>query len=85
MMDLMKFITENNLIVVPVLWILGTFLKRSSIKDKYIIWWLLGIGILATVATKIELPLTEAIIQGVLVTGAAVLGHQLLKQSMKEE
>lgn len=84
-MDLMKFVTENNLVIIPVLWIIGTFLKRSSIKDKYIIWVLLGVGVVLTVALSIGLPLTEAVMQGVLVTGAAVLGHQLLKQSQKNE
>lgn len=82
-MDIIKFVYEYNLVVIPALWIVGTFLKRSNINDKYIPWILLVIGIATTVTMKLRVPLVEAIIQGILVTGVAVLGHQLLKQSKK--
>lgn len=79
-MDFMDFILEEALIVIPVLWILGAFLKRTpNIADWVIVWVLLVVGIIATVAL---LGFTaQAVLQGVLIAGAAVLGHQLIKQT----
>ena len=45
-MDFMNYIIENALILIPVLYILGSFLKGlENIKDKYIPLVLLAIGI----------------------------------------
>ena len=83
-MDVMNYIIENALILIPVLYILGSFLKGlENIKDKYIPLVLLAIGIGFSVA--IIGFSVDAIIQGILVTGVTVLGNQLIKQSKKDE
>ena len=83
-MDFMNYIIENALILIPVLYILGSFLKGlESIKDKYIPLVLLTISIGFSVA--IIGFSVDAIIQGILVTGVTVLGNQLIKQSKKDE
>ena len=83
-MDFMNYIIENALILIPVLYILGSFLKNlENIKDKYIPLILLAIGIgfsIAIIGFSVD-----AIIQGILVTGVTVLGNQLIKQSKKDE
>lgn len=83
-MDFMNYIIENALILIPVLYILGSFLKGlENIKDKYIPLVLLAIGIgfsVAVIGFSVD-----AIIQGILVTGATVLSNQLIKQSKKSE
>ena len=83
-MDFMNYIIENALILIPVLYILGTFLKGlENIKDKYIPLVLLAISIgfsIAIIGFSVD-----AIIQGILVTGVTVLGNQLIKQSKKDE
>lgn len=81
-MDFMNYITENALILIPVLYVLGMFLKALEfIKDKYIPCIILMLGIAFSVAT-IGFNV-DAIIQGVLVAGATVLGNQLIKQYNK--
>ena len=83
-MDFMNYIIENALILIPVSYILGSFLKGlENIKDKYIPVVLLAIGIGLSVA--IIGFSVDAIIQGILVTGVTVLGNQLIKQSKKDE
>ena len=83
-MDFMNYIIENALILIPVLYILGSFLKGlENIQDKYIRLVLLTIGIGFSVA--IIGFSVDAIIQGILVTGVTVLGNQLIKQSKKNE
>ena len=83
-MEFMNYIAENALILIPVLYILGSFLKNlENIKDKYIPLVLLTIGIGFSVA--IIGFSVDAIIQGILVTGVTVLGNQLIKQSKKDE
>ena len=83
-MDFLNYLIENALILIPVLSILGTFLKGlENIKDKYIPLVLLTIGIGFSVA--IIGFSVDAIIQGILVTGVTVLGNQLIKQSKKDE
>ena len=83
-MDFMNYIIENALILIPVLYILGMFLKALEfIKDKYIPLILLSIGIGFSVA--IIGFSVDTIIQGILVTGVTVLGNQLIKQSKQDE
>ena len=74
-MEFLNYIVDNALIHIPVLYIIGTFLKGlENIKDKYIPLVLLTIGIGFSVA--IIGFSVDAIIQGILVTGVTVLGNQ---------
>ena len=83
-MDFMNYIIENALILIPVLYILGSFLKGlENIKDKYIPLVLLAIFIVFSIA--IIGFSVDAVIQGILGTGVRVLGNQLIKQSKKDE
>ena len=77
-MEIINLIVEQALVLIPVLYILGMFLKMSQLKDKYIPVVLLAIGIiLAMMLLGFNV---NAFIQGVLVTGAAVFTNQLTKQ-----
>lgn len=79
-----KFISENILILAPVLYILGIILKNLEyIKDKYIPLILLVISFAFTIA-MIGVS-ADAFIQGILVTGATVLANNLIKQMGKED
>lgn len=83
-MEILTYITENAIILIPVLIIIGLILKKLEfIPDKYIPVILLPLGILGAMAlggwTFI------AAIQGILVTGAAVYGNQIVKQLRKDE
>ena len=82
-MEFMEDITENALILIPVLYVIGMFLKALEfIKDKYIPCILLVIGLAFSIAL-IGLNV-NAVIQGILVSGATVLGNQLIKEYKKE-
>jgi len=79
-LDILKYIVEEALIVIPVLWVIGKLLKDiPSIQNWLIPWVLLVVGVLATMG--IMGFTIESAIQGVLVAGASVFGHQLLKQT----
>jgi len=83
-MDFINYITENALILIPVLLVIGAILKNTEgIKDKYIPVILLPIGIPLSVWIMKGLSV-YSVIQGILVTGAAVYGNQLIKQISKE-
>ena len=79
-MEVLEYIISEALIIIPALWILGSFLKKTpKIGDWLIPWILLAAGVLTAIGI---LGFTvDAAVQGVLVAGAAVLGHQLLKQT----
>ena len=80
---MIEFITENALLLIPVLNIIGAVIKGTEkIPDKYIPIILLFFGILGAVAIMGISP--ESIIQGVLITGTAVYGNQVFKQLKKE-
>ena len=83
-MEFMDYIVENVLILIPVLYIIGTFLKGLDIiKDKYIPLILMAFSIAFSIAI---LGLNvDSIIQGILITGTTVLSNQLIKQSKKDE
>lgn len=83
-MEFVKYITENALILVPALYVLGMIVKNTEkVPDKYIPVVLLIVGIGGAVAL-IGLN-ANAVIQGILVTGAAVYANQLIKQINKEQ
>ena len=77
-----EYLLEEALIVIPVLLILGKIIKETpNIKRWTIPYILLIIGVSITF---VMLGLNvDAFIQGVLVSGAAVFGHQLFKQGQK--
>ena len=80
--NLINFINENMLIFIPVLYILGALMKRSRIRDNLIPWFLLLISfVLVVLVTR---NITQAIIQGTLVTGVCVLGNQLYIQTVRK-
>lgn len=80
----MQYITEHALILIPVLNILGMIIKGfPKIPDKYIPLILLFFGITGAVA--IMGFNAQGVIQGILITGTAVYGNQIVKQLKKEE
>ncbi len=84
-MEIISYIIENRLVLVPVLYILGEFIKRTEfIKDKFIPLILLFFGIVISLAMGGDAAINN-IIQGILVAGTTVLGNQIVKQSQKEE
>ena len=76
---MIEYIVENALVLVPVLNIIGMIIKNiERINDKYIPLILLFFGIVGTIAILGLSPLS--VVQGVLVTGTAVYGNQVVKQ-----
>ena len=78
---LQNFLLDNYYILVPVLWIIGYALKQTPIiADWLIIWILLVVSIvLGTLAYGFSF---EAVTNGIIATGVAVLGHQMAKQTI---
>lgn len=78
-----EYLIQEALVVIPVLLILGAFIKGTPrVKDWTIPYVLLVIGVTITVAMLGFN--VDAIIQGVLVSGAAVFGNQLYKQAKEQ-
>ncbi len=83
-MEIITYITENALILIPVLVVIGLILKRLEfIPDKFIPLILLPFGILGAMALGGWTVMSA--IQGILVTGAAVYGNQIVKQLKKDD
>lgn len=78
-MSITDYILGECLVLIPALNILGQLLKHSQkIKDNFIPLLLLAVGLAGSIALK-GLH-TDAVLQGVFVTGAAVYGNQVIKQ-----
>ena len=83
-MDFMNYIAENALILIPVIYIIGMFLKGlKGVSDKYIPFVLMFVSIAFSIA-MLGLNV-DSIIQGILIAGTTVLSNQLIKQSKKDE
>lgn len=79
-MEFMNFINENYLIVIAVLYVLGMVLKSfRRLPDEVIPLALLLVGIGFSIA--IGGLTVQAIMQGILVAGAAVFSNQFFKQT----
>lgn len=89
-MDFLSYIINNCLIVVPALNIIGVFLKGAKkIPDWIIPFVLLVLGIAACIVLSMRpesgMTWIDGAIQGVLVTGAAVLVNQGIKQIARQD
>lgn len=81
--NIIEFIPTDFIILIPALYIIGVFLKQSKIRDNLIPWILLIVGILGSFGLTKTLDM-NSVIQGILVTGVAVLGNQLYIQTVKK-
>ena len=79
-MSFLDYITSTALILVPVLYIIGMILKSTpKVSNWTIPYILLPLGILGAIGL-IGFSL-DSVIQGILITGAAVYTNQLIKQA----
>ena len=83
-MDVLSYIVEKALVLIPALLIIGQIIKNiPSVPNWVIPLALLVPGVLGTMA--IAGWTVEGAIQGVLVTGAAVYGNQVWKQMSQRQ
>lgn len=84
MENIINYVMDNALVLIPAIYVLGAILKGTNLlKDKYIPLVLLPVGIaLAMLLVGFNV---EGFIQGILVTGVAVYTNQLFKQALKED
>lgn len=93
-MDLYEYIDSELFITVPVLYVLGMMIKKSSINDRFIPVILGAVGILLALSYKLAafLPSTApeiaslifaSITQGILCASCSVYANNLLKQFRK--
>lgn len=95
-MDYQDFIKPELLVLIPVLYFIGSAIKKSKISDNKIPFILGGIAILLSGiylfateeiigAQAVATAIFTAITQGVLCAAATVYTNELITQSQKEE
>ena len=94
---IIEFIKPELLVLVPVLYIMGSFLKKAqTFHDNHIPMALTVVGIVLAAlwvvgtvpmgtAREIVLAVFTALVQGVICAGLAVYGDQMVKQTGKAE
>ena len=82
-MDIISYIIEEGLIMIPVLYIIGEIIKFTGVLNNK--WIPLTLLIFSVLFTPLLLGgfTPDNIVQAVLVTGVTVLSDQLIKQSGK--
>ncbi len=82
-MEFLNYITDNKLILIPALYIIGYIIKNTSlIKDKYIPLILLFIATILSIFMGKD-TIINIIIQGILVSGTTVFTNQMIVQANK--
>ncbi|MFL2116261.1 phage holin family protein [Marinilactibacillus psychrotolerans] len=82
-MDILQFILEEGLVMVPVLFVLGEIIKQTTLLDnRFIPVVLLVVSILLT-PWLLGGFVAMNIVQAILVTGAAVLTNEFTEQYLK--
>jgi len=82
--EIIQYIVSEALVLMPVLFIIGMLLKSTpKVADWTIPWALLVLGIVSGILIVGDV--LQGAIQGVLVTGATVLTHQLVKQTNSKQ
>jgi hypothetical protein len=82
--EIIQYITSEALVLIPVLFIIGLLLKNTpKVADRAIPWALLGLGVAGGILLVGDV--LQGVVQGVLVAGATVLTHQLVKQTINQQ
>jgi len=82
--DLIEYIVEEAYILIPVLYVIGVFLKWTpKVPDWTIPWILLGLGMIG--GFFLGGMTLNGILQGILVAGATVFTNQLYKQTKDKD
>lgn len=83
-MDILSYIIDKCLILIPVLYIIGMAIKGvPNIKDWIIPYIIMVFGV--AFAVFLNGFNVDSIIQGILVAGATVYANQLIKQTGKRD
>ena len=84
-MEILNFILDEGLVMIPVLYIVGEIIKHTDvIEDRWIPITLLLFSVTMT-PTLLGAYTVENTVQAILVTGATVFVDQLDKQARKDE
>lgn len=81
-----EYVKTELLVLIPVLYAIGEFIKASKINDKFIPLIIGGIGIVLASIYVISadgfsgMTFFSGITQGILCAGCAVYGNQIFKQ-----
>lgn len=78
------YILEHCLVLIPALWVIGVLLKNTPKVPNWLIPYVLLVCGVVGACFLVGLTV-DGVVQGVLVAGVAVLGHQLLKQASQKE
>lgn len=81
-MDIMNFIQEHFMILIPVLWIIGIGLRNSKkVKNELLILILIAISV--PLAFWIDGINPNSLMQGILAVAGAVILHEIPKNLLK--
>ena len=93
---LKEFVKPEFVVLIPVLYVIGTGIKKSKVADKHIPWILGAVAVALCAAyvvgtmeaytvQSVLVGLFTAIVQGALCAGASVYVNQVVKQAGKDE
>ncbi len=82
-MDILNYVVQEGLVMIPVLFIIGEILKGTELLSNK--WIPLTLLVISIGFTPLLLGAYDAnnIVQAILVAGATVFGNELIKQSSK--
>lgn len=78
--QLMQYINENNLILIPILYILGMYIKMTKLNNRLIPWVLLVIAVALTMLSNDVS--VNSLLQGILLSAVPTYANQLVKQTV---
>jgi len=82
-MDILEYVIKEALILIPVLYVIGMFIKSTPNVPSWIIpWIMLALGVIG--ATALVGFNVQGVIQGVLVAGVTVFANQLIQQTINK-
>lgn len=85
-MEILSYILEEGLIVIPALYILAEMIKGTGVvKNKWIPVILLIISLVLTPSIITGGYTADNIVQAILIAGATVFSNELITQSRREE